>query len=240
MLARKSTVTKLEADLQREHELRGKAESERDALREENSDLVQRAGKLTERHAFLKKHAALHNVTIAREALDLLRWSPWLHNGDPAAPVYTAQQVEQGESDEERAERLSTPGSLHEQALAEILDEVEAKKQSAGFDDDTRLSPEFAQEFVTKAAMGAAYAADKTVAAFAPRTRSVEETHRANFEAAFNGQAGDDQPSDFERAALEAEIAAPEGTDPVVGVDELGRDVCRDEDGTDYVLTDAA
>jgi len=37
-----------------------------------------------------------------------------------------------------------------------------------------------------------------------------------------------------------AELAAPEGTDPVVGVDALGQQVYRDEDGTDYVLVDAA
>jgi hypothetical protein len=144
------------------------------------------------------------------------------------------------ETDDERRSRLSAPNSEHEQAIAEILTEVEEQKETAGLADNSRLNPEYAEDFVTGAVLASAYASDRVVADNASARQSIEQQHWQHFQDAFNGDIGDDQPSDFERAALEAEIAAPEGTDPVVGVDELGRDVYRDEDGTDYVLTDAA
>jgi hypothetical protein len=104
MLARRSTVRRLEAENARleaenaeldaarglEREARGAAEAERDALQ-------RRVNKLSESLRQVNAGATDFANGLAKEALDLVRFGPLFATTDPGVPSYTIDQVDQAE-----------------------------------------------------------------------------------------------------------------------------------------------
>jgi hypothetical protein len=122
----------------------------------------------------------------------------------PPGPMFGAATRQTWETDEQRSERLETPDSHLDEAVAQILGEVEQAKAAYGLEDGDRIDTlEELDELVGRATWATKQAAAQVVADN-PRTLAddIEAQHQQAFLAALNS---DDEPETITVPEAESE-----------------------------------